>query len=76
MRREMDHGGQPLEAKRAQSRRQRAGELAAHHAGPEQHGIGEHARQQAAHHPVGDRAPVGLFDMHPGLIGQVHVVHA
>ena len=41
-------------AEDAQKRRQRPGELARHHRQPEQLRIGEHARQQAAHHAVGN----------------------
>jgi hypothetical protein len=36
--------------------------------------IGQDFREYAPHQPVGERALIGLFDMHPRVIDQVHVI--
>ncbi len=74
--REAQHGGQPLQAERCSTRRERLGEQSRHHRQPEQRRIGEHAREQPAHGAIEQRPPVGLLDVRAGVIDQMHVMHA
>jgi len=57
-------------------KRQRLGDLRAQQRQPKPHRIRDHRRQHPPQHPVHQRPPVGLLDILPRLIHQMHVMHA
>ena len=59
-----------------QQRRERPGQPRQHHADAKQAGIRQDQGQRRPQHPLGQRPLVVLLDPRPGLIDQMHVVHA
>jgi len=71
---EPQHGGDPAKAQEIKHRRERPRDQPGHDSKAEKAHVGQHAHKQPAQRAIDDRTLVGLFDVLPRVVHQMHVV--
>ncbi len=74
--RELEHGGEAVEAERGQQRSKRLGEARGPQGRTKARRVGHHEREQRTQSPVGEGPRIGFLDVHTRMIDEVHIMHA